>query len=330
MNHKIDFVLPWVDGNDRQWKERFQQYSSETNGDKREIRFRSWDLLHYWFRGVEQFAPWVGDIYFITSGELPSWLNIEHPKLKWLKHEDYIPNDYLPTFCANTIELNLHRIQNLSDKFIYFNDDCFLTKSVKPSRFFQNNLPCDLGVMTAKPASGGVIHLAINDLEVIEAHFNKHKVMNKHLCKWFNFKYGTKILNNILLYPWTEFSGFIDPHMPNAFLKETFNKVWEAEPNVLDATCKTKFRTNNDVNQWLIRYWQLAEGKFTPYNIKKRSLCLDINDQTIEKICNTIETHSYEMICINDSGEISDFELMKTMIQNSFEKILPKKSSFEL
>ncbi len=327
---KVDFVLPWVDNTDKQWQERFTLYKGKLdNGDNREIRFRNWDLLRYWFRSIEKFTPWVNKIFFITSGELPEWIDISHPKLKWIRHEDYIPAEYLPTFSANAIELNLHRIKELSETFVYFNDDFFILNHLPLSRFFKGNLPCDYAVMTAKPSSGGIIHMAINDLELIERNFDKHSVIKKNPTKWFSLKYGSRIASNILLYPWKEFSGFIDPHIPYSFLKSTYLKVWEAEFNELNKTCSRKFRTNEDVNQWLIRYWQLAEGNFYPKNIQKNSLCIDIDDNIINKICSAISGQEYDIICLNDSENISDFEKLKSGLQNAFEKIIPQKSSFE-
>ncbi|MEI3411918.1 MAG: hypothetical protein V8Q57_00820 [Blautia sp.] len=56
----------------------------------------------------------MNQIYFVTWGHLPNWLNISHPKLKVVRHEEFIPPDYLPTFSSNSIELNLHRIKGLS------------------------------------------------------------------------------------------------------------------------------------------------------------------------------------------------------------------------
>ena len=325
---KIDFVIPWVDGTNPEWQSRFTKYT-QTDGDSRPIRFRNWDLLKYWFRGVEKYAPWFNNIYFITSGEFPEWLNLNHPKLHWVKHEDYIPKEYLPTFSANTIEMNLHRIGNLSEHFVYFNDDTFLSKPINKEIFFKKELPCDCAIMTAKPVSGGIIHMAINDLNVLDSHFSKRKVINKSFFKWFNLRYGKGLINNILLYPWKQFPGFIDPHLPNAFLKSTLATIWEKEPELLAQTSKTKFRTNNDVNQWLIRYWQLAEGKFHPVNKLKHSLCTDISDNNIQQICDTITSRKYNLICLNDGNDIHNFEILKSRLQESFETILPDKSLFE-
>lgn len=102
---KIDFVIIWVDDRDPEWQKSYEEYSRKEFGDVRSIRFRDWGTLKYWFRGVEQFAPWVNKVFFITCGHYPKWLNLDHPKLKFVKHSDYIPQKYLPTFNANTIEV---------------------------------------------------------------------------------------------------------------------------------------------------------------------------------------------------------------------------------
>ena len=93
----IDFVITWVDGNDPAW----QQEKSRTlkasglidKTDDRKERYRDWDNLQYWFRGVEQFAPWVRKVHFVTWGHLPEWLNTSAPKLNIVNHEDFIPEE---------------------------------------------------------------------------------------------------------------------------------------------------------------------------------------------------------------------------------------------
>jgi len=72
---------------------------------------------------VEQFAPWVRKIHFVTCGQKPEWLNADHPKLSLVNHSDYIPQQFLPTFNSSLIEIYLHRIPDLTEHFVYFNDD---------------------------------------------------------------------------------------------------------------------------------------------------------------------------------------------------------------
>ena len=111
---EIDFVVTWLDSNDPEWQEAYFKYKPDSKGPKGNARFRNMDIFRYWFRAVELYAPWVNKVYLITNGKFPSWINTENKKLVLVKHSDYIPQDYLPTFSSCTIELFMHRIQGLS------------------------------------------------------------------------------------------------------------------------------------------------------------------------------------------------------------------------
>ena len=134
----IDFVVLWVDGNDPQWQAQKAKYQGKTLDDSNAAhRFRDWGLMPYWFRAVEKFCPWVRKVHFVTCGHVPQWLNLDCPKLNHVKHSDYIPAEYLPTFSANTIEMNIHRIPDLAEHFVFFNDDMFLVRPMAEDAFFR-------------------------------------------------------------------------------------------------------------------------------------------------------------------------------------------------
>ena len=126
---EIDFVVTWVDMNDPKWKADFSKYSKKgidnTTNEFSEARFRDHGFLKYWFRGIEKFAPWVRKIHFVTSGQKPEWLNVDHPKLSLVNHSDYIPEKFLPVFNSCLIEIYMHKIPDLTEHFVYFNDDFF-------------------------------------------------------------------------------------------------------------------------------------------------------------------------------------------------------------
>ena len=63
----IDFVIPWVNGNDPEWIKEKSNFEKQSEGDRRDIRFRDWDNLRYWFRAVEAYAPWVNSCLLYTS-----------------------------------------------------------------------------------------------------------------------------------------------------------------------------------------------------------------------------------------------------------------------
>src|SRR5699024_2743224 len=117
-------------------------------------------------------------------------------------------------------------------------------------------------------------------------------------------------------------------HIPHSYLKKTFEEVWEKEKKVLSETSKSKFRSKENVNQWLMRYWQLASGNFHPGKPKdgKNFMLTDHNPEALK----SIEKQKYKMICLNDTIKIREFEKVKNEIINSFETILNRKSKFEL
>lgn len=328
--NKIDFVITWVDDNDPVWRKAFCAYlpQSQYTDDTRHIRYRNWDNLRYWFRGVEIFAPWVNQVHLITCGQIPDWLDTNAPKLHLVKHSDYIPGEYLPTFSSRPIMLNLHRIEGLSEYFVCFDDDFFLIDKVEPERFFRNGLPCDKAALNALSPGSVFTHNIVNNMCIINATFNKHEMLRKHFRKWFSLQAGTKLLRTILLLPWPRFSCFYDHHLPHGFLKSTFEEVWEKHADILLRTTATRFRSIADVQSWLFRYWQLAKGTFVPLNVNRDGAYFTISDDSLSKIVKTIEYQKKKIVCLND-GEVSSFEVAKSRINAAFQKILPEKSSFE-
>lgn len=323
---EIDFVITWVDPSDRKWLEQCKKHSSLNDKNFDELRFRDWGLLKYWFRAVESYAPWVRKIHFVTCGQVPEWLNIQHEKLNCVEHSDFIPHQYLPTFNSHTIELNLHRIDGLAEKFVYFNDDLFLTSSVSETFFFKQNQPRDALISNAISGSN-IGHILLNNIKIINKNFNKKKSIKSNFFKWFSPKYGIDLFRNFALLPWPNFTGFVDPHMANSFLKSTFETVWQKEYPTLNSACESKFRSEKDVNQYLMRYWQLVEGNFYPQKIERHSIFYEYNDLEIN--LEFLFDRKIKMVCVND-GFVNDYEKAKSVTLSVFQKKYPLKSSFEL
>lgn len=330
----MDFVIPWVDGNDPIWQNSKNSFAVKGQGDSCSARFRDWEILKYWFRGVEKFAPWVDRIHFITCGHTPAWLNLDHPKLHFVKHSDYIPAEYLPTFNSHTIEHNIYRIEGLSEQFVYFNDDMHIIAPMKESDFFINGLPCDAANMAYKiPSLASLVQsVDYNNIYTINCHFKKFKEIKKHPGTFFNPAYG--IYSNLYaLYtmPAPVFPGFYNYHTAQPFLKSTFEAVWEKEKDRLNKTCNDKFRDYSHLNQWVYRYWQFAEGKIHPVSFKGKRERIEICEDSIKDIQKTLEEGKVQILCLNDDPKIPEasFKPLKMEVIESFEKIFPKKSTFE-
>lgn len=324
----IDFVLIWVDGDDPVWQEERNKYVSQEKRmpNSNNSQYRDWGTLRYWFRAVEAYAPWVRRIHFVTCGHYPEWLDLSHPKLNFVKHEDFIPSRYLPTFSANAIELNIHRIAGLSDRFVFFNDDVFVSSPVKPKDFFVDGLPRDCAIRNI-PMLYDIGHINLNDINLINKAFNFNKQFKDNLWKWMNYRYGVHCLRSLFFLPLAEFTGAKNLHLANAYSKDTFNEVWDKYGTVLDQTCQRKFRSVLDVNQWLFKYWQIVSGQFFPQWIGIGRASSISNLRFLES---SLKKQKYKLICLQDCDWMSDITSLKCEVQKIFEATFPDKSSFEL
>ncbi len=329
----IDFVITWVDGNDPVWQQEKAKYSPRREADVRTERYRDWELLKYWFRGVEQFAPWVRRIHFVTCGHYPDWLNTEHKKLHLVKHRDYIPERFLPTFNSNVIEMYLHRIKGLSEQFVYFNDDMFVTGPVKPRDFFRGGKPCDMLAfqpVVANPKNPVMSHLFLNEALVLSKYFDKRENVKQQPFHYFHIGYPPLyFFYNFLELAFPLYTSFYTPHGPSPFLKRSFEEVWGREAEELLATSANRFRSKDDQTQYLFREWQKLRGNFCPKNVLRGFCYFNLDDHN-EKLKKTLKEGKAKMICINDANEKIDFERVKSDLLKAMEQYFPEKSSFEL
>jgi hypothetical protein len=96
--------------------------------------------LRYSLRSIRKYASWIEKIHIITNGHPPCWLDLSHPAINHVIHEEIFPDtSVLPTFNSYAIECNLHRISSLSPCFLYFNDDFFLGRSIEVSTFIRDD-----------------------------------------------------------------------------------------------------------------------------------------------------------------------------------------------
>lgn len=333
----IDFVVLWLDANDPKWQKDYAAYSPQSKIGKESVRFRDHDTFMYWFRAVETYAPWVHKVFLVTNGKFPDWINKDCPKLRLVEHADYIPHEYLPTFNSGVIENFLNRISDLSEHFVYFNDDFYLNAPVKPDYYFKNGLPCDnnketcfnVPIYTKKDRFGITISMLMS-IGIINRHFNRWETVLQSPRKWFGFHLGIKgILTSCMLAKQRLFVGFTNYHIEQAFLKSIFDEVWKKETDFMNESC-TRFRSEQSVYQYIFRYWQFASNKFYPKRRSRAFFFLN-NREVVKDIERTMMKEKCKSICLNDSAFCSDedYEYLKVNLPLLFEKKFPKKSSFE-
>ena len=326
----IDFVIFWVDDTDPAWRSAFTgaRRKAQPEDDASLIRIRCWHNLHYWFRAVERFAPWVRRIHFVTCGQKPEWLDPGHPKIRLVDHRDFIPGEFLPTYNSVVIERYIHRIPGLADHFVYFNDDFYLTSPVAEERFFRNGLPCDIAAFLYNPSWSQWYRRIKNNLQIINRHFDKREVLARDRDKWFHPSYGLRARWNYLLKPYGKFITLRTPHNAQPYLKSTFDEVWAVAERELTETSVNKFRALNDYTPELFRMWQICRGNFEPYNTYADTKMFPLMIKPRQAV-RAIREQRYSLVCLNDNVHIRHYDRVMENIRQAFESILPEKSSFE-
>jgi hypothetical protein len=328
----VDFVVTWLDSNDPQWQASKAQYESGVGTDSRRERYRDWDFLRFWFRGVEKFAPWVRKVFLVTCGHKPQWLDLNHPRLRLIEHCQMMPKEYLPTFNSNAIELFLHKIPGISERFVYFNDDTLLIRKVKEKDFFYGGLPRDMMALQpiiANKKNTVMPYLYLNNSMVIAKHFDKRTCMKRYPWKFFNPGYPLQYFGyNLVETAFPQFTGFYSVHGPMPFRRGMYEQLWNSEEELLMETASHKFRDQRDVSIYLFREWQKLSGLFKPKNLHKDFKYYELQNENTE-LLETISRQKKKIVCINDSSATMNFPRVQREIKDALTSILPDKSKYE-
>ncbi|XP_049616893.1 N-acetylglucosamine-1-phosphotransferase subunits alpha/beta isoform X1 [Syngnathus scovelli] len=109
----------------------------ETRDSLTPNRFQDNGALMYSLRSLEKHAPWVRHVFIVTNGQVPSWLNLQNPRVSIVTHQEIFLNmSHLPNFNSHAIESHIHRIPGISQRFLYLNDDMMFGKDVFLDDFY--------------------------------------------------------------------------------------------------------------------------------------------------------------------------------------------------
>lgn len=139
----IDLVYCWCDLADPVFRAKKEEcarklglsFDAAANSD---CRYASNDELRYSLRSVERHAPWVRKVFIVLNDENapPPWLNCSSPRVSIVHLSDFMPPEHLPTFNSVPIEFGIANIPEVSERFLYANDDMFFAQGVSPGFFF--------------------------------------------------------------------------------------------------------------------------------------------------------------------------------------------------
>ena len=147
----IDAVILWVDGNDEKHRTKMLPYLENkalATSEKFRTKYDQVNEIKFTIDSIIKFAPYIRNVYLITDNQIPQFLKDKtntdaYNSVSIIDHSIIFKGyeEYLPVFNCRPIETCMHRIPNLAEHFIYFNDDFFLIDKTEPEDFFKNGLP---------------------------------------------------------------------------------------------------------------------------------------------------------------------------------------------
>lgn len=314
-DRQIDIVYLWVDGSDPVWQKK-RQATLEKLASLDDLaiygdvagRYRDNDELRFNLRALEKFFPSHGHIYIVTDAQTPHWLK-PHESLTLIDHAELIPKG-LPVFDSGHIESYLHHIPNLSERFIYLNDDVFFCQPVTTDLWFGEQ-----GVALFLDA------YQLPDYEEMQvgetALVNASVLSNKWLSAYdTNYQHTHQIF----------------AHAPRPMFKSVLQQLESLAHELFDCSRQTTFRTWNapPIVPDFVPRWLLHQGmaKILPLQYLYISTCDAEAPNQFEQLLEQFGRIPF--FCINDTcDDIENNAPSLQCIKTVLEQLLPVASSFE-
>ena len=273
--YPIDAVITWVDGNDPVHRRKRQQYSDvpdqlENEDIGGDIRFTSVGEIKYCVASLLRFAPFLRKIFIVTDGQNPhlddfiqenfpghkTQLEIVDHKVIYRDHEEL-----LPVFNSLSIETVLWRIPDLSEHYVYFNDDVMLVSPTTPATFFDEGRNIVYG----------------NDFSLAFAKLLRRIKPKKHGHKVFGFK---DAMVNACDQIGHKGSFPLVGHIAHIQRKSIMQDYFYRNPGAMVENMRHRFRVDTQYNPQMLNYLLgLESGKCVQRSGKGMDLYLKPKDK---------------------------------------------------
>ena len=319
--YDIDVVLPWINPADDVWFEDYKQACEKYDGDKDPQRIRDFGTFLYVLRGIEQNMPWVRYVHllFYSNTQIPSWLNTKHPKLKIHYHDEICKKSFNCLYFSTYI----YKLKDLSEHFIWLNDDVLPLCPLKETDFFIDGKPVDTN-KKSKIINSNPIHERnlLRDRITLEKQFSEKRLdffQNIVKNSLFLARYYTG-KNNI----------WYNAHVGCNCLRSEYEKIMQDLHSELDEIFSDyHFRTRTQIDTiWFYRYVRLSLGNFVNRIDDEKFVYTEIYNEKVNFIKNEIKKGT-KILCVNDIfNKNANFELAKENIKKILDDHLYK-STFE-
>ena len=275
----VDIVYTYVDSRYPGWINDWRRVFGNKDVDLR--RYASHDELKYSLRSINQYLPWVRNIYIVSNCQPPQWLNTKGDRIFWVMHDSIMDPEFLPTFNSHAIESCIHKIPNLAEHFIYFNDDVFVNRIKHKADFF---LYSGMSIMFHENYDWAFW----DSLPVEDVPGYKDAIFNAQNLIFSKFGY----------YP-----RYLMLHTPHALMKSVCSELESVFPQEYLTTRNSRIRAITDVAplSFLYPHYSLLLGKSTHVTTS----CMNITPLNYQRFLDVPD--NFDFFCINDWYDHGDF-----------------------
>lgn len=311
----IDVVYTWVDGTDPEWIARKRAVLETLSGEEMseeaasDLRFIAHDELRYSLRALEMYAPWVRHVHLVTDRQRPDWLREDDPWISVVDHTQIAPEGTaLPTFNSQAIEANLHRIEGLSEHFIYFNDDVFLSSPVAPELFFSPNGIASMYLSKAQVADGEPV---LGEPASDSAGKNSRALVMEAS--------GRRVSRKLF-------------HAPFPLRRSVSEEIEQRWPEVVRRTRRSQFRRLEDITLSGALHMNYAYATARAVTRSIRYRYVNIGAATAPEKLDSLLRDRYDLqtFCLNEASQDLSPQRVDTLVRSFLRRRFPDMGSFEI
>lgn len=312
----VDVVYTWVDSSDPVWRQSLAEWSGQSvavmESASNEERYINRDELKYSLRSVWLYAPFVRNIYIVTAGQRPPWLDPSAENVHIVDHRDIFPDPAaLPTFNSHSIEACLHRIPGLAEHFLYFNDDFFIGREVQKETFYTKN-----GMIKSRFSPSSFVSAmepAADAIPTDWASYNAVSLMREDYGHVFDRKLK---------------------HVPYAMRKSMLEEMEARYPHVFEQTRHSRFRSHGDysIPAMLAHYYGIATGKAVEWeNVPNEYAYADTGRTDFSARLKLIGSKNPTFFCLNvTKHDDLDHATQAILMRDYLDQRYPVRSPFEV
>ncbi|MET8577387.1 stealth family protein [Streptomyces sp. NPDC005012] len=311
----IDVVYTWVDGSDPQLAAQREAYRGGSAAPRRiharetgASRYTSHDELKYSLRSLEMYAPFVRNVYIVTDGQTPPWLDTSAAGVQVVDHKEiFSDTSVLPVFNSHAIGTQLHHIDGLSERYLYFNDDVFVGRPVTGEHFFHGN---------------GVAKLPFSPFQYgLGSPLGDEPAPNsagKNVRRLLLAEHGRFAVNKFM-------------HTPHPQIRAVMREIEELFREDVERTSASRFRDVTDIAMGasLHHHHAYLTGRAVPGSYKLRYVDV-AREESAERLAELLETRGFDFFCLNDVNTPPERQQDVTETLHAFlETYFPFPSRFE-